>query len=333
VRARWETIPVRTAAGPATAVAPVIISASRATDIPAFYGAWFAARLAAGSLAWTNPFNARQKQIVSFARARVVVFWTKNPAPLEPHLDLLDERGIGYYFTFTVNDYEGEGLEGAVPPLGERLATFRRLAQRLGSARVVWRFDPIIVGGPLTPERILEKIRRIGDALQGHTHTLVLSFADLSRYRHVRERLERCGDGHWREPGAEAVLQIAHGIQRLNEEWGFTVATCAEKVDLSAFGIAHGRCIDDELMARVFAHDRALMAFLGRGETPLFHDGVRPANPLKDPGQRASCGCIASKDVGRYGTCPHRCAYCYANASFVAADDAHARHDPGGEAL
>ncbi len=329
----WDKVSVQTGQGPVSGIAPVIISASRATDIPAFYGEWFAGRLAAGYLAWTNPRNNRQHQIVSFAKTRAVVFWSKNPAPIERHLDQLDERGINYYFTFTVNDYEREGLEKSVPPLDGRLATFRRLSERLGSERVVWRFDPIIVGGSLTPERILEKIARIGERLQRHTRKLVISFADISRYRNVRENLKRSGSGDSEEPGPEAVQRIARGIQRLNRNWGLSIASCAEKVDLAAFDIAHNRCIDDDLMARVFSHDAELMAFLGRGVAPLSRSGDRDAPSRKDRNQRTACGCIASKDVGRYNTCPHHCVYCYANFSFKRADDAWKNHTPGSETI
>ena len=37
--------------------APVIVSASRSTDIPAFYADWFFDRLEKGYSAWINPFN------------------------------------------------------------------------------------------------------------------------------------------------------------------------------------------------------------------------------------------------------------------------------------
>src|SRR5574344_905387 len=91
------------------ALAPVIISASRSTDIPAFYAKWFLNRLAKGYCVWHNPFN-KKPSYVSFQNTKVIVFWTKDPAPIIPYLDELDKRGLGYYFQVTLNDYEKEGF-------------------------------------------------------------------------------------------------------------------------------------------------------------------------------------------------------------------------------
>lgn len=304
----------------------MIVSASRATDIPALYGEWLLRRLRAGWCVRVNRFNGRRNR-VSFERARAIVFWSKNPAPLIPRLDEIDALGFNYYFTVTLNDYEREGLETGLPPLANRIETFRRLALRLGPERVVWRFDPILVGARLTPEVVLERIARVGAAVRGHTRKLVISFADLAPYPAARRRLQSGGDEAFREPGPAEVARIAAGLRDLNRRWGLEVAACAETADLSGFGIGRNRCVDDALLMRAFPRDAALQEFLRGGA------GGGPAHPLRDRGQRAACGCIVSRDIGRYGTCPQGCAYCYANLSHAAAGCAHARHDPDAESL
>ena len=76
---------------------PILVSASRSTDIPAFYADWFFYRLdKAGYSAWTNPFNG-VKSYVSYKDTRFIVFWSKNPKPLLRHLPILKQRGIGCY--------------------------------------------------------------------------------------------------------------------------------------------------------------------------------------------------------------------------------------------
>ena len=108
-------------------VEPDIISASRSTDIPAFYADWFFHRLETGYSVWNNPFNGK-KSYISYRNTRFIVFWSKNPKPLLPYLPILKERGIGCYIQFTLNDYEEDGLETGVPPLTERIETFRTLS-------------------------------------------------------------------------------------------------------------------------------------------------------------------------------------------------------------
>ena len=313
------------------ATAPVIISASRSTDIPAFYAKWFFNRLERGYCVWYNPFN-QQPMYVSFKNCKVVVFWTKNPAPIIPYLSELDKRGIHYYFQITLNDYEKEGFEPNVPAIEERIETFKLLSSLIGKEKVIWRFDPLIVTPQLTPRMLLSKIWNLGNRLKGYTDKLVFSFVDVKAYRKVQNNLVKESPYFTREDVNEAELtdaqrlEIVEGLVKLRDiwkqdGWDLHLATCAEDIDLARFDIEHNCCIDRDLMKRLFADDKELVFYLHTGKLPerdMF--GEIPPIPkttkdLKDKGQRKSCGCMISKDIGMYNTCRHFCVYCYANTS------------------
>ena len=279
------------------AIAPVIVSASRATDIPAFYADWFFNRLDKGYASWRNPFNGKDSY-VSFAKMRFVVFWSKNPKPLIPYLPILQEKGIGFYIQFTLNDYDAEQLEPGVPRLAERIDTFKRIVDEYGVGSVVWRFDPLILTEKISPELLLHRISAIAEQLNGYTEKLVFSFADIACYRSVARNLRAAGI-NYKEWDTETMLSFARRLADMRLL--FRLATCAEAVDLEEFGIEHNRCIDPGLIARRSPDDVELKSFLQR------------AKP--DSGQRKLCGCILSKDIGAYNTCPHLCRYCYANYS------------------
>jgi hypothetical protein len=313
--------------------APVIISASRSTDIPAFFSTWLIERLNAGYAVWYNPFNKANPYYVSFEAARLFVFWTKNPRPLMPYLDEIRNRDINFYFQFTLNDYTQEKFEPNLPDLDERINTFRELSDKIGKARVIWRFDPLIITPRLSPERLLEKIENIGNQIKYKTDKLVFSFVDVKIYQKVRNNLVRELDLFDRstvlsaEPSEEQIQKIAGGLKRLKERWhregwDITLATCGESMDLAAaYGISKNKCIDDDLIRQEFSHDRQLMRFVNEGETdpgPAEQQQMFPGSKkinIKDKGQREACGCIYSKDIGRYNTCRHFCVYCYANTS------------------
>lgn len=298
-------------------VKPILISASRATDLPAHWADWFMRRLEAGYVKWVSPFN-RQAQYVSFERTRVFVFWSKNPRPLMEFLPELDNKGFHYYFTYTLNDYEAEGLEPGLPPLVERIETFQMLSEMIGREKVIWRFDPLILLNGLDTDGLLQKIERVGEQIHEFTEKLVISFADISVYAKVQRNL-RSKHLEYLEFDEERMREVASGLQRINARWGLKIATCAESVKLSEFGIVRNSCIDGELMAKLFPEDAELMSFLGL--QPTLFDALPESQKgelnrrLKDKGQRRECGCILAKDIGQYNTCPHGCVYCYANAS------------------
>lgn len=331
--AQWKKTQIKRENGETVeAQAPIIVSASRSTDIPAFYADWFFHRLKVGYSAWTNPFNG-VKSYVSYQDTRFIVFWSKNPRPLLNHLDYLKERNIGCYIQYTLNDYEKEGLERGVPKLSERIDTFKQLVDKLGKGRVIWRFDPLILTDDISIDALLSKIEHIGDQLQGYTEKLVFSYADILSYRKVKANLEKSNIPYheWTE---QQMLELAKRLAQMNKKWGYTLATCGEKVDLQQFGIEHNHCVDDVLIIRFAYEDKPLMDFLKVNTFPmpvpnLFGESdslpedaiILPNNTYathgdnRDKGQRLFCGCIVSKDIGEYNTCPHLCEYCYANTS------------------
>ncbi len=294
-----------------TAQTPVIVSASRATDIPEFYADWFFRRLEKGYVRWRNPFSGSDS-FVSFANTRFIVFWSKNPAPLLRYLPLLRKRGIGCYIQYTLNDYEAEGLEPNLPSLNQRIDTFHKLVDMLGLGAVVWRFDPLVLTKNINIYTLIGKIERIANALKGVTDKLVFSFADIASYKKVGRNLAQNGINYieWDEA---SMRDFASRLSALNSErWGCRLLTCAEAIDLSEYSIEHNRCIDPELISRLAPDDDELQNFLYNART--------------DAGQRKACGCILSKDIGAYNTCPHSCLYCYANASPASALSNHQKH-------
>ena len=315
------------------AQAPLIVSASRSTDIPAFYADWFFYRLdKAGYSAWTNPFNG-VKSYVSYKDTRFIVFWSKNPKPLLRYLPILKQRGIGCYIQYSLNDYAEEGLEKNVPPLKQRIETFKQLVNALGKGHVIWRFDPLVLTDNIDIAKLLDKIENIGNQLLGYTEKLVFSFADILSYRKVQANLQKANVNYidWQD---WQMREFSQKLSVLNKKWNYELATCGEKIDLTEFGINKNHCVDDNLIIKLAYNDKNLMDYLkvkmysmpqaslfGEIE-PLPEGAIILPNGMyalhgdnKDKGQRAFCGCIKSKDIGEYNTCVHGCEYCYANAS------------------
>lgn len=310
---------------------PVIVSASRSTDIPAFYADWFFYRLdKAGYSAWTNPFNG-VRSYISYKKTRFIVFWSKNPKPLLKYLPVLERKKIGCYIQYSLNDYEAEGLEKSVPPLDERIDTFKQLVERLGKGHVIWRFDPLVLTDQISIDLLLSKIENIGDQLYGYTEKLVFSFADILSYRKVQSNLKKAQVNYidWSE---NQMRVFAEKLVKLNEKWDYELATCGEKIVLN--GVKKNHCIDDDLIIRLAYHDKVLMDYLGvevhKPQPSLFKETAEqpPENAIilpdgsylthgdnSDKGQRQFCGCIKSKDIGEYNTCIHGCEYCYATAN------------------
>lgn len=293
----------------------MIISASRRTDLPAFYGRWFGHRLAAGWCLVPNPFNAKQVGRVDLTPGAVdaFVFWTKNPRPFFLLLDELDRLGHRYYFQFTLNHYPGP-LEPGLPPLDERLASFKALSARLGPQRVVWRYDPIVISNRTDWDYHARVFAGLCAGLAGFTERVMLSL--VHPYAKTRRRLAALeGQGfrfNFEAKEDPRTGELLVRMARTAREAGIEPHSCAADPDWATYGISPGACVDGGLIAGLWGLDNAWP---------------------RDPGQRGSCRCSLSRDIGINHTCRHDCAYCYATISAKTARERHLRHDPQGPSL
>ena len=271
----------------------MIISASRRTDIPAFYSEWFMRRIHQQYCLCVNPFNRHQVTQVSLQPEDVdaLVFWTKNAEPLLLRLPELDARGYRYYFQYTLNGY-GELFEPNLPELERCIETFLQLSERIGAERVIWRYDPVILSSRTDVSYHQQRFGYILERLQAATRRIVVSIVDdYRKASHNFKRLQVQGLTIQTDYRAEQLASLCTFMSELAGRHNIPVYSCAESLDLTPFGIFPGKCVDGELIAR------------------LFNVQVKAG---KDRSQRRECGCLQSKDIGFYDTCLHGCAYCYA---------------------
>jgi hypothetical protein len=284
----------------------MIISASRRTDIPAFYSEWFVKRIRAGYVLVRNPLNGKQISKISLSPEIVdcIVFWSKYPANIIKYLPEL--REYNYYFLFTVNSYD-ESIEPGVPPKPQIVDTFKRLSDLIGPEKVIWRYDPVFFTEKFNYSHHLRHFEESAATLCGKTEKCIISFLDLYK------KCERNMRGlNFKVPDSAEVLRIAEEIAAVGRTYKIRIETCAEPADFEAFGIKAAKCIDGELISRISG---------------------RPLKLRKDKNQRKECGCVESIDIGAYDTCPHNCLYCYANLNKKLAGDNYRRHNPDSELI
>ncbi len=285
----------------------MIVSASVRTDIPAFYGAWFARRLAVGTCTVANPYNGRQS-VLDLEAAQAFVFWTRNPRPFRPVLATLT-RPFVVQFTLTA---QHPALEPHAPSADHAVAEMRALRAAHGPDAVVWRYDPILFTDRSPPDWHAATFTRLAGRLRGVVNEVVISF--VHPYRKVTRRLAtvqaRTGLHWWRPAPGEAEALRDH-LAQVAEAHDMHLTVCAHP-GLETAQVPGARCIDGARLQRVAG--RAIVAPAGGGTRP-------------------GCLCARSRDVGAYHTCPMGCAYCYAVQDFAAAARARARHDPAAPSL
>jgi hypothetical protein len=284
----------------------MIISASRRTDIPAFYSQWFVNRLREGYVLVRNPMNFGQVSRITLSpeTTECIVFWTKNPKEMLAKLPEIDSLGYRYYFLFTLTPYD-QSIEPNVPGQEESIETFRTLADMVGQEKVIWRYDPILFTGRYSEQFHCEAFAQLAGKLSGFTDRCIISF--LQMYRKCQRNMKCIGLLDTTTDTRMALVRTLHGLGATQE---ISVQACAPGTNQEQSGIPPGKCIDDRLISPII--------------------GAK-VTARKDNNQRKECGCIESIDIGAYNSCPHHCLYCYANsdrASVTKNFAAHASDSP-----
>jgi hypothetical protein len=265
----------------------MIISASRRTDIPAYYSEWFFNRLQEGFCYTTNPMNPRQFHKISLEKDIVdaIVFWSKNPYPMLKKLHLLE--GYHYYFQYTITPYSHD-IERNLPLKKYLIDTFIRLSDEIGKNRVIWRYDPILFSPKYTLSYHLEQFALLCEQIAPYTTKAVISFITL--YRKVRKQ---CSLLHITCPQAEEKNILLQAFAKICFEHGIKLEVCAQEFPQgSKYPIFPAHCIDIALI-NALAKKNLMIP--------------------KDPYQREHCGCVKSYDIGMYNSCHNNCLYCYAS--------------------
>ena len=281
----------------------MIISASRRTDIPAFYSEWLLNRLRQGFVLVRNPMNFQQVSRVLLTPESVecLVFWTKNPREMLTRLPAITQLGYPFYFLFTLTAYD-LSIEQNVPEVQERIAIFRTLAAQTGKEKVIWRYDPIIFTDHLSPAFHCEAFTRLAESLSGFTSRCIVSF--LQMYRKCERNMKSVA---LTSPPMADQLELLQTLRSQAAAQGITLQSCAQASAVEQAGIPPGRCIDDALITAISGAE------------------IRAG---RDKNQRKECGCVESIDIGAYNSCPHHCLYCYANSDKVSVARNLAAHDP-----
>jgi DNA repair photolyase len=271
---------------------PKIISISRRTDIPAYYADWLIRRINIGYTVYPNPVSGKPVFLsLKPEEVKILVFWTRNPLPLFPHLDFIDKY-YKHYMHLTINGLP-KILEWRNPAVDTIIEAARKLSKRYGKHYVQWRFDPVILSTVTPEDFILRRFEYIASQLNGYIENCYISFVDF--YKKTEENFQRLSRQHrikFTIPSKEQEISIAQKLAQIAQRYHMTVNACAEEHLAGIPYIKIAQCINIDLINKI--------------------TGV----PLKNftlQNSRAGCHCINAPDIGYYDSCPHGCIYCYSN--------------------
>jgi hypothetical protein len=267
-----------------------IISASRRTDIPAFYSEWFIKRLKAGEVYVRHPYGGQiYRTSLKPNDIHCIVFWSKNFAPLISRIKEVENSTKNLFFHFTMTGITKE-IEQYTPPYEDAINDFIYLSKRYSPYHLIWRFDPICITDKLPFDYFEEMFLKIAEKLHGNCNKCYISF--VQTYNKALKNIVKYSDHRFIDIDTETQRDYAGRLSRIAEKNGIKLYACCNGHLLSD-NVFKGSCINSADLSQLF-------------NDPLI---ISPSSPT-----RKECACSKSIDIGSYDTCIHGCLYCYANS-------------------
>lgn len=266
-----------------------IISVSRRTDIPAFYGEWFVDKLKKGVVGFINPFN-RKISYVSLKKddVKYFVFWSKNFISFTPYLKWIKERGFNFYFNYTINNYSAF-FEKNLPDTKMLIDNLKLLSKEYSPISINWRYDPIVICDKMDFDFHKKNFEFLAKNLSGYVKRCYFSYVTV--YPKVRKSFGKLDSKvELFDISDEMRISFANELASIAENYEIKLYSCC--ADYLVLGkINKGSCIDNNVLKELFDESKV----------------------YKEHPTRKECHCVESIDIGVYNSCMHNCIYCYAN--------------------
>ncbi|MBI2944608.1 MAG: DUF1848 family protein [Candidatus Wallbacteria bacterium] len=293
------------------------VSASRRTDIPALFGAWFAHRLDAGFAEYI-PAGPPRRVRRSLLPADVTHFdfWTKWPRPFFPVLEKVLAAGYPVVWNVTISGLGGTEVEPNVPTADRAVRALLELCRRLPPGAVLWRYDPVFLSSRHGLGEHLSTFTRLVERLAGHVDRVAVNF--VSPYaRRVLPDL-RAYQAEFSDPMTETTLgqrlDLIARLRAVAEPAGIPFTLCCLPDEAAASGCPATGCNAWSWIVRVYPQ-------------------LAAHRWLKTRPGRSGCECSEEVDIGVYDTCILGCRYSYGSCSQSRARELFATHDPAAPCL
>jgi hypothetical protein len=273
----------------------LVISASRRTDIPAFYLKWFIDAIKQGKISIQNPLYKNHHYEINLSTKFVqwIVFWSRNYSVFLKHQRFFSDYQL--FFHFTVLSHSPI-LEKISLPFKKALIQAEEIVKLYGPERITWRYDPIVIWRENETNKtnfnrndftfLCRQFAQLG------IQRCYFSFA--AKYQKFEKRFYNKYP-HLTLQFNNTTFQnnILSSMQKIATDHNIKLYSCCNDQIVKA-GIAKGRCISGSLLNQISGHSSVSTA--------------------KKP-TRKYCGCTRSIDIGSYSEqpCYYGCIYCYAN--------------------